>query len=730
MFDSSVFKRRLWISLGLVAFLVFAGVALMLWSNEKGGEYASRASVAIRQRALASEIQFLLLSVSGISSPDDSMLNAVSEHLVKWEKAQRDLMNGTEMYGQQAENSREVQALLFEAGESFGVIRDRMHEWLELKSFPEGSATMLSLEFREYSTDMDRVAARWMDEDLIAKKKLRTYALAMGGMSLLVFLLMLRFVVRPGVRKLEEAADEIQRVETDLQQANLVKTEFMANMSHEIRTPINGVIGMTEVLASTGLSAEQRDYVRSIQSSATNLLDLVNDILDYSMIESGKLEIHKERFVLSDCMDQVTDIMKPMANQKKLELITDIDPELPIELLQDERRIRQVLINLVNNAVKFTDHGEVVVRAELLSSEGGFVHVRFAITDTGIGIDPDKIPLLFRSFSQADGSVSRKYGGSGLGLAICKSLVSEMGGKIWVESNPGRGSTFFFTIVAETSGETQSARIKSLNGMKALVVDDNKTNLKILVRQLSNWGIQATPFNSPDLVTEIIPDLRKFDFCILDMQMPEIDGAALAAKIRKHHSITELPILVLSSVGQHLVDAKGDLYNAYLTKPVRQSRLLDAIAEVMKSHSEDRNQHEGGHFAGHFGHSKLKVLIAHDNELTRAVTEKTLQMMGYQFEVAHSGEEMLEQTRKEDYDLIIMDIHVPGIGGIEAMRRMRRFKQGDEIPVVIGIVENEQADRSTCIKAGMSDVVSRPLNTEELQRKIHYWLEESTTDPA
>lgn len=728
MFDTSTFRKRLRLALLAFVALVCLGVALALLASNRGGLYATRANVAIRQKALGSDIQFLFHASAVEGAKVDSIRTAIRDLLARWDKTQRDLITGTELYGHSASNSEEVNRLLFEANEPLTRMRDSIEHWIALESPPDlAQLSILDQAFGQYTVIMDSVVNQWMDEETLGKRLLTILSLALVVLTWLVFAIMLRFVIRPGVRKMEEAAQEIRRVELDLQEANRVKTEFMANMSHEIRTPLNGVIGMTEVLSSTGLTADQREYVRSIQSSATNLLDLVNDILDYSQLEAGKMEVHRERFILSDCMDQVADIMKPLANQKKLELITDVDPDLPIEIVQDERRIRQIILNLVNNAVKFTDHGEVVMKVNLLSRDKDFVHIKFSIEDTGIGIEPDKLPLLFRSFSQADGSVSRKYGGSGLGLAICKSLVNELGGKIWVESTPGKGSVFYFTIVAETSAESRSSRIKGLNGLKALVVDDNKTNLKILVRQLSNWGIQATPFNSPDLVMEIIPDLRKFDFCILDMQMPEMDGAALAGRMREYHGIDHFPIIVLSSVGRHLVDARGDLYNAYLTKPVRQSRLLDTIAEVMKrSKPEPSVLAVGGRFEGRFNQSRLKVLIAHDNELTRAVTEKTLQLLGYPFEVAHSGEELLEQSRRDHYDLIIMDADMPNVSGVETVRRMRRIKSDEDMPVVIGILSTDGIERQACLKAGMDDVMTRPLRTEDLQRKILYWMEDAT----
>jgi len=729
MFNPRQFFRNILLSFLGISFFVFGTVALVWHASRVHADYTARISVSIRQKAISADLVRQTYQIRDDARSGKDVKAASSELaslLVKWEKAQRGLTSGSVLYGIDTENSQDVQNLLFTASGAFSEIRDHMREW-QAAPAKWGTADVASINvfFQTYQEGMDAVTGRLIHE---SEQAFRNLLLLAGGLMFFLFVAVFavyRWVLRPGSIRLSDTAEELNRLEDDVQRASQVKTEFMANISHEIRTPLNGVIGMAEVLTNTGMNSEQKECVRSIQSSAINLLDLVNDILDYSQIETGKVEIHRERFILSDCFDQVTDIMKPLANQKRLELLTDIDPELPVEVVHDERRVRQIILNLVNNAVKFTEHGEVVLRAELVNRESDFVQIKFSVRDTGIGIDPSEIPFLFRSFSQIDPSVSRKYGGSGLGLAICKGLVTEMGGKIWVESTPGKGSTFFFTLVAEMSGVTERERVRGLNGMKALVVDDNKTNLKILVRQLSNWGIQATPFNSPDLVSEIIPDLRKFDFCILDMQMPEIDGATLAERIREKHNSTELPIIVLSSVGQHLVDHKGNLYNAYLTKPVRHSRLLNAISDVVVVKESDRNSSvQTGTFEGEFGHNKLKVLIAHDNELTRAVTEKTLHMMGCSYQVAHSGEEVIEQTRRDDFDLIIMDVDLPSLSGIETIRRLRKLTHRDEMPVVIGIGSDDAGVKARCLQAGMDEVVARPISSDDLQKCIHHLMDE------
>jgi len=440
-----------------------------------------------------------------------------------------------------------------------------------------------------------------------------------------------------------------------------------SNMSHEVRTPLNGVIGMSELLLQSKLDEEQRVYSRNIHNSAIHLLDLLNNVLDVAKMQSTKPEVLKERFSIQDCIDQVIDLLKPLAHGKKIELMTDIAANVPMEILGDEHRIRQVLINLVNNAIKFTIQGEVVIKAELVNRENEFVQIEFSVKDTGIGIAADELEKIFESFYQVDSSNQKKYAGSGLGLSISRSIAHELGSKIKVSSAPGKGSVFSFSIVAETTGVEHKEKVKALQGLQALVIDDNTTNLKILVKQLSGWGIQATPFNSPQLVTDVMSNLNKFDFVILDMQMPELDGTSVAKTIRSHFSYQELPIIVLSSLGEHFMHDQENLYNAFLTKPVKQSKLLDTIIDVMQISPVQlaKLTMQSGNREVYTPNSGLKILLAQDNELSRAVTAKTLERLGHKYITVATGKEVIEKSRKEDYDLILMDVRENEVDGIE-----------------------------------------------------------------
>ncbi len=722
-------RRRLNIIFAAMSIVVVLACGLLYYSIRLQSAYIAKISLATRQRAITNElakncvlIKQKVWANQGITE-EHASTNVLLE---QWTNGQKALLNGNEYYGTAEPNTKEMQTLMQDASPVFVQTTDLLKEFIQNpKEFGEEKFLRLNNGFVTFLNKTNNITGKYLieSEDVAQKVKYAFWVLIFTALLLLV-LATLR-VLNPLKKYITQAYDDVEELESKLLKADSAKTEFLSNMSHEVRTPLNGVIGMTELLARTKLDEEQRGYVRNVHSSAQNLLDIVNDVLDYSKIQSGKLEVHKERFNLSDCLDQVIDLMKPLSNAKKLELMSDLNANLPIELVNDERRLRQVLLNLVNNAIKFTDNGEVVVKVELVNKESDFVQLKFSVRDTGIGIDSTVIDKLFQSFYQVDSTITKKYGGSGLGLAICKNLVHELGGRIWVESKAGQGSTFFFTIVAETAGVLQEEKIEVLNGMRALIVDDNKTNLKILVKQLSAWGIQATPFNSPELVTEIMSNLHKFDFVIMDMQMPEMDGKALAQKIRSQYSEKQLPLIVLSSVGEHLMLDNENFYNAYLNKPVKQSRLLDTIIEVMNigPATNAKKRISSGNQEVMQQKSPLKILVAHDNDLSRAVTAKTLQLLGHKYDSVSNGKEVLEKSKRDEYDLIIMDVAMEEMNGIETTRQLKKIVGKSSMPVIIGITEDEKRDKDVCIKAGMDDMIEKPMKPEELQRKIHYWLE-------
>lgn len=709
--------------------LAVASCVVLIVSQLNQNNYLSKISLSSRQKALAEELGRKMYDIHRQTNSGADLADATDDFkltLKRWESAQKALITGSDHYGTRGDNSNASQEMLQQSSGQFVQARDFLNEFIaqpQAYQIAQLDSGMVLLE--GYIGIINNVTGKFLAESELQGRVTSTsiIILACGTVFIIIFGIFL--TLRPIRKTFEETDSEIEAADEKVKVALSAKAEFLSNMSHEVRTPLNGVIGMSEILLQSKLNEEQRACARNIHNSAFHLLDLLNNVLDVAKMQSGKMEIRKERFVLSDCIDQVIDLMKPLAQGKKIELMSDLSPRVPLELISDEHRIRQILMNLVNNAIKFTDKGEVVIKTDLVNSENGFIQLEFSITDTGIGIDPDKLEKIFDSFYQVDSSFQKKYGGSGLGLAISQSLAIELGSRIKVQSKPGHGSTFSLSIVAEVSGEDHKEKVNALKGMRALVIDDNTTNLKILVKQLSGWGIEVTPFNSPQLLTEIMSNLNKFDFVILDMQMPEMDGHSVARTIRSNFDIQELPIIVLSSLGEHMMADSENLYNAYLTKPVKQSKLLDTIIDAMKVSPVQRaklNMQSGNTDVLSQQKSNIKILLAQDNDLSRAVTAKTLELLGHKFITVTSGKEVLEKSRRDEYDIILMDVKENDVDGIETTKQLKRMVDEESMPVIIGLSSDQKKDKALCMEAGMDDILEKPMRAEVLQEKINYWI--------